>query len=852
MEQKSDKSIVGNSHNKLTLIDLPEEILYFITEYSSPTDYALKSTTKSINKLMQNSLRKTEEYFAQKFPHEFTKIKDQLPALSVDSKQSLIFQKNLERTDFYDYLSVKENIKTKQKNKESLDEQEKIYLKKNKNIDVPLLFKYIKSGDIQSIIEKKIDFQELNYLYVTLDSHNLSLFDWIVKMNKQEVLDHFISSLVNWCFHLRTQNVELELVTPPEYQNHTNNTLLHWYIILQQSPKKHLQNTKKEELLKKNINNETPIHLAARNRKLDWLVELYKILGIESLKEIDTRGYTPLHTAASVGNMDAVKFLLENNALSLLNDIQIEKFISVLGTQLNMRHKSNTCLTPWHLLTEYLPAGKMDYFINKLVIDKEHEINELKEQIKTIQSEITEHKVNSEKRKNDLEDKLLLKQNEEKRLINKISQLNNQIVTNDTIIFKASEVATDSQLSNVKEESEITEQLNSVQRRIKKIVTQLKTNDDYFNTTLQKKQKELNVLLDCKLSPIETEFHILQSHIKDINRLNPQGTTALHIATKLGDPTKIEILLKNSADPYLADAEGLTPFHLAAKLKDPEILNIFIRFGANVNSFCKKGMTPFLYAVQEGNIPGMKLFISQKIPSDVTNKKGETALHIAIKNNHIEAVNFLLELELDIDKPTKEGMTPLMYAVINNNMDAVNLLISKGAKGDSNLFILAAKSGFSEMDELLKLKNMDINTVDDEGNSPLHWAVVNQHADIVKFLLKNGCSWDGVNKKGYTPAKSVNSKDKFLLSVFTLKEYIEKLNKECTSKTAGKSGFFKSHRNPNDKLEAALALEKVIIYGEELSTLNKYINILTKGTLKKILLKTNIEIEKIEQAEMKI
>lgn len=846
MEQKSDKSNAGNAHNQFTLIDLPKEILFLITKYIPPTDYALKSTEKSINKLMQNSLRKTEEYFAQKFPHEFTKIKDQLPALSVDSKQSLIFQKNLERTDFYDYLSVKENIKTKLKNKESLEEQEKIYLKKNKNIDVPLLFKYIKSGDTQSILElKKIDFQELNYLYVTLDSHNLSLFDWIVKMNKQEVLDHFISSLVNWCFHLRTQNVELELVTPPEYQNHTNNTLLHWYIILQQSPKKHLENSKKEELLKKNINNETPIHLAARNRQLDWLIELYKILGIESLKEIDTRGYTPLHTAASVGNMDAVKFLLDKNALTLLNDIQINTLISLLGTQLNMRHKSNTCFTPWHLLTEYLPAKKMDYFINKLVIDKEHEINELKEQIKKIQSEITAHKFNSEKRKNDLEDKLLLEQNEEKRLINKISQLNNQIVINYTIILKASEVATDSQLSNLKEEPEITEQLNSVQRRIKKIVTQLKTNDDYFNTTLQEKQKELNVLLNCKLPPVETEFHILQSHIKDINRLNPQGSTALHIATKLGDPNKIELLLKNGAYAYIADADGLTPFHLAAQLKDPEILNIFIRFGANVNSLCKKGMTPFLYTVQAGNIPGMKLFISQKI-SDVTNVQGETALHIAIKNNQIEALNFLLKLEFDIDKPTKEGITPLMSAVINNNPDAVKLLISKGAKGDSNLFILAAKSGFSELDQLLKLKNMEIDTADDQGNSPLHWAVAKQHTDIVKFLLKKGCRWDVVNKKGDTPAKSVHSKDKFLSGVFSLKEYMEQLKKLCNSKSAEKSGFFKGHRNPKDKLEAAQALENVIIYGEEVSTLNKYLNILNKGTLKKILLKTNIEIDKVE------
>ena len=764
MKKKSDNSIVGKTNNELTLTNLPKDILNLITTYISPTNYAIKLISKDFNRLMQNSLRKTEEYFAQKFPHEFTKIKGQLPAFNqLKLKKSLKLIKNLmnnlEINDFYDYITLNEKIAAKQKNKELLDEQEKIFLEKNANIDVPLLFKSIKSGDVDSIIKlKNIGLQELNYLYETLDSHNLSFFDWIGKMNKQEVFDHFISPVEDWCLHLRTEQAKLGYI-PPEYRNFTNSTLHHWYIILQQPPKKHIANSKKEDFIIKNTSNETTLHMAARNRKLDWLIALYKLLGIDSLKEIDNRGFMPLHTAASVGNMNAVKFLLDQKALTLLNDIQIKKLISLMGTQLNMRHKSNTCITPWHIITEYLPAEKLDYFINQLVDEKEHEINEIRDQIIKAQSEITAHEINSEKSKNDL----------------------------------------------------------------------------------QEKQKELNVLLNCKLPRVETEFHLLQSHIQDINCQNPQGATALHIATKLGDASKIEILLKNGADPYIADADGLTPVHLAAKLKDPGLLDIFIRFGTNVNTLCKNGMPPFLYAVQEGNIQGMKLFISQKISLGVTNIQGETALHIAIKNNQIEALNFSLELELDIDKPTKEGMTPLMCAVVNNNRDAVKLLISKGAK-----------SGFSEMDELLKLRNMEINIIDNEGNSPLHWAVVNQYTDIIKFLLKNGCRWDSVNKKGYTPAEYVGSKDKFLSSVFTLKEYIEKLNKECTSKTAGKSGFFKGHRNPNDKLEAALALEKVIIYGEEPSTLNKYINILTKGTLKKILHNTNMEIEKIEQAEMKI
>lgn len=51
---------------------------------------------------------------------------------------------------------------------------------------------------------------------------------------------------------------------------------------------------------------------------------------------------------------------------------------------------------------------------------------------------------------------------------------------------------------------------------------------------------------------------------------------------------------------------------------------------------------------------------------------------------------------------------------------------------------------------LLAIKDIDINAVDQDGETPLHWTVGSDNADIVKALLKNGANVNAVDNEHKT------------------------------------------------------------------------------------------------------
>ena len=59
--------------------------------------------------------------------------------------------------------------------------------------------------------------------------------------------------------------------------------------------------------------------------------------------------------------------------------------------------------------------------------------------------------------------------------------------------------------------------------------------------------------------------------------------TALHLATTIGVPDIVELLLKNGADANFADARGVAPLHLAAGIGFADIVELLVEAKANVN-----------------------------------------------------------------------------------------------------------------------------------------------------------------------------------------------------------------------------------------------------------------------------
>ena len=164
-------------------------------------------------------------------------------------------------------------------------------------------------------------------------------------------------------------------------------------------------------------------------------------------------------------------------------------------------------------------------------------------------------------------------------------------------------------------------------------------------------------------------------------------------------------------------------------------------------------------AVEFGTYSDVSKALSPKLinqPSD----KGSTPLHLATSRNRWWAAKALLHRKANPDLQDSSGDTPLHIASRNNNFLILRMLIS--AKADISLinkrgetaFHVSVKMGhegiFRSFLELRK-KDVDFNSRDGSGRTPLHLAAEAGSADTVKLLIDAGAEISALTPTGLTP-----------------------------------------------------------------------------------------------------
>ncbi|ORX78041.1 ankyrin, partial [Anaeromyces robustus] len=114
---------------------------------------------------------------------------------------------------------------------------------------------------------------------------------------------------------------------------------------------------------------------------------------------------------------------------------------------------------------------------------------------------------------------------------------------------------------------------------------------------------------------------------------------------------------------------------------------------------------------------------------------------------HKEIVKLLLNHpRIDVNvKDNTRGATALSYAVMDNQPEIVKILCEKrNAKGqrivdvntkgngDTTPLILAVNYGFTKFVRIFVVNGADINAKDEEGGTPIQFATMEGHKDIIK------------------------------------------------------------------------------------------------------------------------
>lgn len=149
--------------------------------------------------------------------------------------------------------------------------------------------------------------------------------------------------------------------------------------------------------------------------------------------------------------------------------------------------------------------------------------------------------------------------------------------------------------------------------------------------------------------------------------------------------------------------------------------------GVDVNMTDPEGNSLLMQAARNGDIPILELLLTNKAKVLSKNKYGDSALMLAALQGHLKGVVALASAGAEIDP---EGWTPLIYAAIGGHAEIVRFLLTL---------------------------DIDIDAQAENGLTALMAASRYGHLEIVQILLEHDADTSLVNQNDLT-AKDIASK----------------------------------------------------------------------------------------------
>jgi ankyrin repeat protein len=120
-------------------------------------------------------------------------------------------------------------------------------------------------------------------------------------------------------------------------------------------------------------------------------------------------------------------------------------------------------------------------------------------------------------------------------------------------------------------------------------------------------------------------------------RFGGDGETPLHRAAAEGGTEIVGLLLKERADPNIADSDGATPLIAASYGGHTEAARLLLAAGADPNAAeGRYGMTPLIVAAWKGHLLTVRALLESGADPSVTSKDGRTALSRAQAGGYSE------------------------------------------------------------------------------------------------------------------------------------------------------------------------------------------------------------------------
>ncbi|CAB0029690.1 unnamed protein product [Trichogramma brassicae] len=282
-----------------------------------------------------------------------------------------------------------------------------------------------------------------------------------------------------------------------------------------------------------------------------------------------------------------------------------------------------------------------------------------------------------------------------------------------------------------------------------------------------------------------------------VNFQDHAGNTPLHVALYRGRRNLFEILLRNGANPNLANAKGLTPLQIICcrNRDDYKLAKMIFELSheryrpVKVNVQDKAGQTPLHDAMLFGHRNLVQVLLKNDANPNSVNIMGLTPLHMICTEQYYDRlaqiffeVNDAKHQLVKVNVQNKLGNAPLHFALHLRNERLIELLLRRGAdpnltdeKGLTPLHIICndrysdhkMAEIFFKINQVNQLVQVDAR--DKLGRTPLQIAVANFKPELVNLLLDRGADISSFvfPSESYFSERLKRYKKKFSLELVT-------------------------------------------------------------------------------------
>jgi ankyrin repeat protein len=313
-----------------------------------------------------------------------------------------------------------------------------------------------------------------------------------------------------------------------------------------------------------------------------------------------------------------------------------------------------------------------------------------------------------------------------------------------------------------------------------------------FSRILLEFKAEVNVWDDNGLTPLLSAWgrgnldilQLLLDHDADVHVRNKKRETLLHFASYHGHLELARMLLERNVEVNCQDYEGLAPIHRASESRSQDVLQLLLHHHADVYIRNKRGSTPLHRAVARDHLEACRLLLEHgadvnawnhlgftlSYASDFTwvllehnvkeefHNKGMTPLHYAALCGHLEVAQLLLKHNAEVNAQGHNGLTPFLFASARQHTKVWELLLDHHAdvhicdnKGRTPLHFVAHHGLLDPSRILILERNVEVNTRDDDGFTPLLRALECGNLDVFRLLLDHNADVHVRDNKGRTP-----------------------------------------------------------------------------------------------------